>query len=68
MQKALKSLQKKKKAVKILPADKGNATVVLSKQQYDDKILEHLSLSAYKKHFLTGRSRAHGVTTHSHIS
>ena len=49
MQKALKSLQKKKKDVKILPADKGNATVILSKQQYDDKILEHLSLSAYKK-------------------
>ena len=49
MQKALKSLQKKKKDVKILPADKGNATVVLSKQQYDDRIQEHLSLRAYKK-------------------
>ena len=49
MQKALISLQMKKKDVKILPADKGNATVILSKQQYEDKIQEHLSLPAYKK-------------------
>ena len=27
----------------------GNATVILSKQQYEDKIQEHLSLPAYKK-------------------
>ena len=49
MQKALISLQRKKKDVEILPADKGNATVILSKQQYEDKIQEHLSLPAYKK-------------------
>ena len=49
MQKALISLQRKKKDVKILPVDKGNATVILSKQQYEHKIQEHLSLPAYKK-------------------
>ena len=49
MQKALISLQRKKKDVKMLPADKGNATVILSKQQYEHKIQEHLSLPAYKK-------------------
>ena len=36
-QKALKSLKAKSKEVKILPADKGNAAVVMTNEQYNKK-------------------------------
>ena len=42
---ALKSLKSKKKHLKFLPADKGNATVVLSSQQYLDKVNDHIQSS-----------------------
>ena len=44
---ALKSLKSKKSALKFLPADKGNATVVLTHEQYLDKVNEHLSSGSY---------------------
>ena len=47
-QKALKSLGKKSKRMKILSADKGNAAVVLSNSQYETKMEEHLSTNTYE--------------------
>ena len=42
---ALKPLKQKKKHLKFLPADKGNATVVLFTQQYLDKVNDHITSS-----------------------
>lgn len=47
-QMALKSLQKDKSII-ILPADKGNVTVVLDKADYDKKITELLQETTYTK-------------------
>jgi len=33
----------------ILPADKGNATVVMDKSQYEEKMLTHLKNPVYRK-------------------
>ena len=44
---ALKSLQRQKNILKITRADKGNATVIMTQKQYNDKILEHLDLDCY---------------------
>ena len=44
---ALKSLKARKSELKFLPADKGNATVVLTHDQYLDKVNEHLSSGSY---------------------
>ncbi|KAL5269541.1 hypothetical protein ACHWQZ_G003139 [Mnemiopsis leidyi] len=44
---ALKSLKSKKSELRFLPADKGNATVVLTHNQYLDKVNEHLSSGSY---------------------
>ena len=41
----LKSLKKKKKCLKFLPAEKGNATVFLFSQQYLDKVHAHIDTS-----------------------
>ena len=46
-QKALKSLKAKSRDVKILPADKGNAAVVMSNEQYKSKMEEHLCTGTY---------------------
>ena len=45
----LKSLLSKKSSLRFLPADKGNATVVLTNEQYIDKVNTHLSSGAYSK-------------------
>ena len=42
---ALKSLMKKRSQLRFLPADKGNATVILNDQQYIDKVEEHIESS-----------------------
>ena len=44
---ALKSLQRQKNTLKITRADKGNATVIMTQKQYNDKILEHLDIDCY---------------------
>ena len=44
---ALKSLQNKKRDLKINRADKGNATVIMTQKQYDDKMMEHLTQDCY---------------------
>ena len=44
---ALKSLKARKAELKFLPADKGNATVVLTHDQYLDKVNDHLSSGSY---------------------
>ena len=44
---ALKNLKAKKQRLKILPADKGNATVVLSHNQYHTKVTEHITSDPY---------------------
>ena len=44
---ALKSLKKKSKDLKIVPADKGNATVVMANSQYQQKMEEHLNSGTY---------------------
>ncbi|KAL5266240.1 hypothetical protein ACHWQZ_G003605 [Mnemiopsis leidyi] len=44
---ALKSLKSKKSELRFLPADKGNATMVLTHNQYLDKVNEHLSSGSY---------------------
>ena len=44
---ALKSLKKKSKDLKIVPADKGNATVVIANSQYHQKMEEHLKSGTY---------------------
>ena len=44
---ALKNLKAKKQRLKILPADKGNATVVLSHNQYHTKVTEHITSGPY---------------------
>ena len=44
---ALKSLQRQKNTLKITRADKGNATVIMTQKQYNDKILKHLDLDCY---------------------
>ena len=44
---ALKSLKKKSKDVKIVPADKGNAAVIMTNSQYLQKMEEHLNTSTY---------------------
>ena len=46
---ALKSLKKKTSNLRFLPADKGNATVVLTNEQYINKVNTHLSITAYSK-------------------
>ena len=46
-QKALKSLKAKSHEVKILPADKGNALVVMTNEQYKSKMEEHLGTETY---------------------
>ena len=46
---ALKSLKSKKSELKFIKADKGNATVVLSKQQYLDKVNAHITTGPYSK-------------------
>ena len=40
---ALKNLKAKKQRLRILPSDKGNATVLLSHEQYHSKMTEHMS-------------------------
>ena len=45
--KALKSLKAKSREVKILSADKGNAAVVMSNEQYKSKMEEHLGTDTY---------------------
>ena len=44
---ALKNLKAKKQRLCILPADKGNATVLLSHEQYHSKMTEHISSGPY---------------------
>ena len=44
---ALKNLKSKKQRLRILPADKGNATVLLSHEQYHSKMTEHISSGPY---------------------
>ena len=44
---ALKSLMKKRSQLRFLPADKGNATVILNDQQYIDKVEEHIESSGW---------------------
>ena len=44
---ALKNLKTKKQRLRILPADKGNATVLLSHEQYHSKMSEHISSGPY---------------------
>ena len=44
---ALKSKKKKSKDLKIVPADKGNATVVMTNSQYQQKMEEHLNSGTY---------------------
>ena len=44
---AFKSLKKKSKDLKIVPADKGNATVVMANSQYQQKMEEHLNSGTY---------------------
>ena len=46
-QKAFRSLKAKSHELKILPADKGNAAVVMSNEQYKDKMEEHLCTDTY---------------------
>ena len=46
-QKALTSLQAKSQDIKILPADKGNATVIMTNELYHQKMLEHLESETY---------------------
>ena len=42
-----KALKAKSREVKILPADKGNAAVVMSNEQYKSKVEEHLGTDTY---------------------
>ena len=44
---ALKNRKAKKQRLRILPADKGNATVLLSHEQYHSKMTEHMSSGPY---------------------
>ena len=44
---ALKILKAKKQRLRILPADKGNAAVLLSHEQYHSKMTEHISSGPY---------------------
>ena len=44
---ALKNLKAKKQRLRILPADKGNATVLLSHEQYHSKMTEQISSGPY---------------------
>ena len=44
---ALKSLKKKSKDLKIVPADKGNATVVMANYQCQQKMEEHVNSGTY---------------------
>ena len=44
---ALKSLKKKSKDLKIVPADKSNATVVMTNSQYLQKMEDHLNSGTY---------------------
>ena len=44
---ALKSLKKKSKDVKMVPADKGNAAIIMTNSQYLQKMEEHLNTSTY---------------------
>ena len=44
---ALKNLKAKKQRLRILAADKGNATVLLSYEQYHSKMTEHISCGPY---------------------
>ena len=44
---ALKSQKKMSKELKIVPAGKGNATVVMAKSQYQQKMEEHLNSGTY---------------------
>ena len=44
---ALKNLKAKKQRLRILPTDKGNATVLLSHEQYHSKMTEHISSGPY---------------------
>ncbi len=46
---ALKSLKQKTKDLRFLPADKGNATVILTNEQYINKVKTHLSVTAYSR-------------------
>ena len=46
-QKALKSLKEKSQEVKILPADKGDSTVVMTNEQYNCRMEEHLGSETY---------------------
>ena len=46
-QQTLKYLKAKSKEVKILPADKGNAAVVMTNEQYNKKMDEHLGTDTY---------------------
>ena len=48
-QKAFRSLKAKSQELKILPADKGNAAVVMSNEQYKDKMEEHLCTDTYSQ-------------------
>ena len=47
LSKALKTLRQKKNKLKITRADKGNATVVMTQDQYKDKMMDHLNLDCY---------------------
>ena len=64
-QKALRSLKAKSRDVKILPADKGNAAVVMSNEQHKSEMKEHLGTNTYsllKKDSTESLSRKLGVT------
>jgi hypothetical protein len=45
----LKTLTAKKKSLRFLPADKGNATVILTNEQYINKVNTHLASGAYSR-------------------
>ena len=47
LSKALQTLRQKKTTLKITKADKGNATVIMSQDQYNDKMMDYLSLDCY---------------------
>ncbi|XP_071054397.1 uncharacterized protein [Onthophagus taurus] len=46
--KALRSIKEKSEIV-VLPADKGNATVVMDRKEYDDKMMNLLDPATYRK-------------------
>ena len=60
---ALKSLMNKRSQLRFLPADKGNATVILNDQQYIDKVEEHIESSGC----YTILNKDHTTTIHDRL-